>query len=162
MVVKALCRCGRTFSRWRCNLLPKAPQNVSVVSVITPQLTRKKDHVSQPTSLHRHGHCSLEPSRRDAFNVSRLLIMRAFNKAGGNVVFPLSFIHYFSRQTSSIGMLHQLFLAATIAVLSCITFADANAELMSKLVKQYQENTKQRLPQYGGCTEGNIVQRKEW
>ena len=59
-------------------------------------------------------------------------------------------------------MFYSIFFAATVAVLSCITFADATPELMNKLVKQYQGNTKQRLPQYGNCTESNIAQRKEW
>lgn len=59
-------------------------------------------------------------------------------------------------------MFRSIFFVATIAVLSCITFADASPELMNKLVKQYRENTKQRLPQHGNCTKGNIVRRKEW
>lgn len=59
-------------------------------------------------------------------------------------------------------MFRPIFFTATVAVFSCITFVVASPELMNKLVQQYQENTKQRLPQYGNCTEGNIVQRKEW
>ena len=59
-------------------------------------------------------------------------------------------------------MFRPIFFAATIVVLSCITLADAGPELMTKLINQYQQNTKQRLSQYGDCTEDNIVQRKEW
>lgn len=33
---------------------------------------------------------------------------------------------------------------------------------MNKLVKQYQENTIQRLSHYGNCAKENIVRRKEW
>ena len=51
---------------------------------------------------------------------------------------------------------------ASIVVLLCVTSADAGPELMNKLVKQYREVTKQRLPEFGNCTNGNIVQRKEW
>ena len=59
-------------------------------------------------------------------------------------------------------MFRSIFYVTVIAVFSCITFADASPQLMNKLVKQYQENTKQRLPQDGACTEGNIVRREEW
>ena len=50
----------------------------------------------------------------------------------------------------------------SIVVLLGITSADAGPELMNKLVQQYKEVTKHRLSEFGNCTNGNIVQRKEW
>ncbi len=82
-------------------------------------------------------------------------------KISGSFAVIATFVDSRARRRRSI-MFRSIFFVATIAVLSSITFADASPELMNKLVRQYQENTKQRLPQYGDCTKGNIVRRKEW
>lgn len=60
-------------------------------------------------------------------------------------------------------MYRSTFLLAILLVVS-ITFSTANAspKLMDKLVKQYTDNTKQRLAKTGRCTARNLVVREEW
>ena len=62
-------------------------------------------------------------------------------------------------------MFRSIFFVATLAVL-CITVASVGATpdrvLMNKLVKEYIDNTKKRLPHNGTCTANNLVVRKEW
>lgn len=60
-------------------------------------------------------------------------------------------------------MFRSIFFVATLAVL-CVTFAsvDGNSQLMKKLVKEYTDNTKNRLPKSGACSTSNLVVREEW
>jgi hypothetical protein len=61
-------------------------------------------------------------------------------------------------------MFCSIFSLATLAVLHVFFLAsvDANSELMDRLVKKYQVNTKTRLSHYGECPASKLAIRKEW
>jgi hypothetical protein len=129
-------------------------------SRVRSQLAPKK---MVPASQQRHHHCSLGVLRKMYLMPP---VWSSFSRLDqAEDVWKIScrcYIRYFLSQTSLIGMFRPIFFVAAIAVISCMTFADASPQLMHKLVTQYQENTKQRLPQQGNCTKENIVRRKEW
>lgn len=60
-------------------------------------------------------------------------------------------------------MFRSIIFLATLAILALsFTAVDASPELMNKLVKEYRDNTKERLPQNGSCTADKLAVRKEW
>ena len=101
--------------------------------------------------------------KEDVLNACRLFIAEDLIKRmnPGRLAVVATFVTSQARTRQS-GMFRSVFFVATIVLLLCMTFADASRELMDKLLEQYQENTMQRLPQHGDCTNGNIFRRKEW
>lgn len=53
-------------------------------------------------------------------------------------------------------------MATVVTLLLLFAQANANQALMKKLVHEYQNNTKSRLPSQGPCTPDKLVVRKEW
>jgi hypothetical protein len=62
-------------------------------------------------------------------------------------------------------MLRSITYLATLAVLLVTLVAGAaspDKQLMNRLIAQYQNNTKARLPQTGVCTAKTLKVRREW